>query len=288
MTIKEKINEYVKNRKLKEKNQILKEKLLTLIDEGYKEKVVMWAYNLVDDKWFLKEHSRRDEIIIEMAKARNIDTAYNVKYLAYDPKIIQNANFLEIVKVVAKGTNRNSLSVVYELNETISFENNENLLILDILLNSSIKYSNFLRLKEAGIFDRKDVKEITELVVQASTYESEDVVTDYLCDEVLDIDFELMEIINNYRSSSRLISLENNLFCDELFDDKEMRFLINETLKYFMDDENEKVELFSCLDLYNEETDPTIERELGKIYGRVLSLPHKEKVKTLQKIRKQL
>ena len=66
-----------------------------------------------------------------------------------------------------------------------------------------------------------------------------------------------------------------------------MRLFILETLEHFKN-KQEEVELFSCLELYDEENDPTIERELGQVYGEVLSMSHDKQIKTLKKLKKQV
>jgi len=111
---------------------------------------------------------------------------------------------------------------------------------------------------------------------------------DYITNEPFEIDYNYLKTLANYNSQSRLESLKFNLYSSEEFSDLELRHDILSTLRYFENNDTEEVELFSCFELYSEDTDPTIERELNQLYGDVLSLPHDNQVKMIKKLKKQI
>ena len=98
-------------------------------------------------------------------------------------------------------------------------------------------------------------------------------------------DIHIAEIIVSYRSLSRLVSVHDKMFNrhNGLLEDSRMRDLSLKTFEHFKDNPDSNAGLFGCLDLYEEETDPTIERQLGQIYGEVLSLPHHEQILALKR-----
>lgn len=119
-----------------------------------------------------------------------------------------------------------------------------------------------------------------------------------------DLEEKLLDIaktINAYQNygkldtaSSRMLGNNGLLAFEETYD------VSLETLKHFKDypgletrgwifkEEINPTELFSCVELYSQETDPTIEREIDFIAEGILEMPHEEGIKTLKKIKQMI
>jgi len=279
MTIQEKIDTYKEQRGFQEY-------LLTLIKEGYDRNAIMMAYRLVEQP-FLTRHPERNEIILAIAKAKNLDFAYYAKEIIFEPELEENENLLEIVKTIANAENTFTPNFLTELSTIPDFwDSKNNIETFKSIVNSQISYSNFINLVDANILFREDSKILLDLMSKEPPVK-ENTMVNYLKSETLEINPEILKIISEYISLERIHSLNFNLYKYEQFHDIKIRPFILETLEHFKN-KQEEAELFSCLELYDEETDPTIEREIGQVYGEVLSMSHDKQIKTLKKLKKQV
>jgi len=279
MTIQEKIDAFKNKRGFQEQ-------ILSLIKEGYDKDAVMMAYKLVEQD-FLTSNPKRKEIIITIAKAKSLDFAYYAREILYIPEIENSENSLEIVQIIANANNYLTPSILTEFSVTPNFwKNKNNLNILKTILNSDISYDDFIYLVDSGILFKEDACLILDILLTSS--QANNALMDYITNEPFEIDYNYLKTLANYNSQSRLESLKFNLYSSEEFSDLELRHDILSTLRYFENNDTEEVELFSCFELYSEDTDPTIERELNQLYGDVLSLPHDNQVKMIKKLKKQI
>lgn len=103
-------------------------------------------------------------------------------------------------------------------------------------------------------------------------------------------DVHIAEIIVSYRSLSKLVSAHDKMFGrkDGFLEEGSKRDIALKTFEHFREYPDDGKGLFGCIDLFKEETDPTIERQLGQIYGEVLSLPHNKQILALKRAKQSL
>lgn len=99
-------------------------------------------------------------------------------------------------------------------------------------------------------------------------------------------DIRVAEMIVSYSSLSKLVSAHEKMFGRQngFLEEGSKADISLKTFEHFQNYPDDGTVLFGCVDLFQEDTDPTIERQIGKLYGKVLSMPHSKQVLALKKV----
>lgn len=197
-----------------------------------------------------------DEIIKAVIESKNVQEAYTV---ARDSKILANENYVDFIKVAGKAD-------YTDLRE-----------IRALLLNNK------------NIYSSKEFFEIFKLFYEQKTFLKRQIMRSAVIkysvgqkdtSQMLNI----VKIISDYKSLSKLEISDYRIFRSFESLDTEMMTKKLETFEYFKDFE-EGERLFSCMELYDERTDPTIKREIESIADEISNMPKDMKLLTLSRAR---
>lgn len=283
--------------KLKEMNENLNKKTSVIIakkmmnnfmkGQGYLNYAM--ASILLDKK--LKNHPMRIQLVYVIDQAVDyLSIKEALKLLQYE-NIISNPQIVEIIELVSQ-TNYPQCLALCKIAIEFSETNEENMLEIMRLVSETedyncVKSAVNISLNNAFDFDTK-LKLISE-IVKGDIYTSTLITilaTEYR--EQLNGDLmEIAELVNLYKNHSKLESATTQMLGENgLLSNDNLRQTSIETLKHFSDYEDDETEMFGCIELFNEETDPTYEREYDIVQQELLDMPNKQRTKVFKLIRK--
>lgn len=283
--------------KLKEMNENLNKKTSVIIakkmmnnfmkGQGYLNYAM--ASILLDKK--LKNHPMRIQLVYAIDQAVDyLSIKEALKLLQYE-NIISNPQIVEIIELVSQ-TNYPQCLALCKIAIEFSETNEENMLEIMRLVSETedyncVKSAVNISLNNAFDFDTK-LKLISE-IVKGDIYTSTLITilaTEYR--EQLNGDLmEIAELVNLYKNHSKLESATTQMLGENgLLSNDNLRQTSIETLKHFSDYEDDETEMFGCIELFNEETDPTYEREYDIVQQELLDMPNKQRTKVFKLIRK--
>ncbi len=283
--------------KLKEMNENLNKKTSVIIakkmmnnfmkGQGYLNYAM--ASILLDKK--LKNHPMRIQLVYAIDQAVDyLSIKEALKLLQYE-NIISNPQIVEIIELVSQ-TNYPQCLALCKIAIEFSETNEENMLEIMRLVSETedyncVKSAVNISLNNAFDFDTK-LKLISE-IVKGDIYTSTLITilaTEYR--EQLNGDLmEIAELVNLYKNHSKLESATTQMLGENgLLSDDDLRQTSIETLKHFSDYEDDEIEMFGCIELFSEETDPTYEREYDIVQQELLDMPNKQRTKVFKLIRK--
>lgn len=283
--------------KLKEMNENLNKKTSVIIakkmmnnfmkGQGYLNYAM--ASILLDKK--LKNHPMRIQLVYVIDQAVDyLSIKEALKLLQYE-NIISNPQIVEIIELVSQ-TNYPQCLALCKIAIEFSETNEENMLEIMRLVSETedyncVKSAVNISLNNAFDFDTK-LKLISE-IVKGDIYTSTLITilaTEYR--EQLNGDLmEIAELVNLYKNHSKLESATTQMLGENgLLSNDNLRQTSIETLKHFSDYEDDETEMFGCIELFNEETDPTYEREYDIVQQELLDMPNKQRTKVFKLIRR--
>ncbi len=283
--------------KLKEMNENLNKKTSVIIakkmmnnfmkGQGYLNYAM--ASILLDKK--LKNHPMRIQLVYAIDQAVDyLSIKEALKLLQYE-NIISNPQIVEIIELVSQ-TNYPQCLALCKIAIEFSETNEENMLEIMRLVSETedyncVKSAVNISLNNAFDFDTK-LKLISE-IVKGDIYTSTLITilaTEYR--EQLNGDLmEIAELVNLYKNHSKLESATTQMLGENgLLSNDNLRQTSIETLKHFSDYEDDETEMFGCIELFNEETDPTYEREYDIVQQELLDMPNKQRTKVFKLIRR--
>lgn len=219
-----------------------------------------YIYDAIKETSILKNKNALKIMRIIAQKPEMYDEFF--RYVAFkkivkDNKTLSSDEIVEIAMICLKG-NENSLKEIIELSDKIDFLSREN--GIAILKRLSI---------EVFVPERYYMEDYLEYHNQGED------------------DLKVVKMIGKYASLSRLECAHSYAFSKQgkLLEDEVFGEVALETIEHFKDSNDEK-KLFSCFELYNEETDPTIKREVSAFEKRFFALNHKKQLETVEKIKK--
>jgi len=200
-----------------------------------------------------------DEIIKAVIDSENVQEAYTI---ARDSKILANENYVDFIKIAGKA----DYSDLREIRALLL--NNKN------IYSSKEFFEIFKSFYEEKTFLKRQI--MRSAIIKYSVNQKD-------ASEMLNI----VKIISDYKSLSKLEISDYRIFrCFESLDTEMMSKKL-ETFEFFKDSE-EGERLFSCIELYDERTDPTIKREIESIANEISNMPRDMKLLTLSRARTML
>ncbi|MCI9110541.1 MAG: hypothetical protein HFH47_01865 [Bacilli bacterium] len=238
----------------------------------------------------LKTHPQRIDLVYMIENSIDYLSAKQALELLKEDYIISNPNMLEIVKIVSQ-TNYPQSLILCEIARILSQENDEKMIeIMEII--STIQ--DYECVKKAAIvstdysFSADDRLKIITEIAKGDIYTSAlitTLATEY--NEPLNGDLlETAEVVNSYNCRSKLISAITRMLGEEgLLSNEETKEVSIATLKYFKDYPDNETEMFSCIELFNEQTDPTYQRTFDFMIDKLLQMSHEEREEVYDFIR---
>lgn len=295
LIIKDKINNV--KAKIKEMNENINKKTTVIITKKMINNVLKgqtylnhaMASILLNKK--LKKHPQRIELVYAIDKSIDYLSTKEALKLLHNDNIISNPQLLEIIQLVSKTTYPQCVALCFIAN-TFSQTNEENMLEIMELISQTEDYDcvkNAVSMATNSEQNAEEKLDLIKQIVKGDIYTStliKKLATDFK--EQINGDLlETAELVNLYKCRSKLESAvtqmlgENGLLSDENLREKSI-----ETLRHFKDYEEDETEMFSCIELYNEETDPTYDLEFDQAIMELEDMPNKQRTKVFRLIRR--
>ena len=232
--------------------------ILELIETFNNEEYFEVVYDVLQNGMILDSEYLID-ILKTVMSAKEKTGAWALKQLMSEPKLLKDERFPQILNILRTASNYGIVFIGRLIvNENILLRENA----LDIL--DSVK----------DIYPRSS-KAVKALLIKPS---------------IEGRDLQIVKVITAYKSLTKLISIEERVTTLEsgILENPEMKETAIKTIIHFKDHEESGTGLFSCLELFDEETDPTIERQLEQNKKRVLEMSHEDQIRVLQRERTML
>ena len=218
-----------------------------------------------------------------VASAQNYSAARCAFLAASNEDVLRQKNALEIVQIISQAKSTNVSLILKLLSKPDILNHEEKIRILTMF--SNCDYDNlsngFELIDDYAFLTREDGTSLIEMVSRASSNEKSDCITDYLIYHSLGKkDLFVSKMIADYQSISKLRKAYEYAFSEEanLLEDDNMKDIILQAIIHFKDYKEDGTKLFSCLELFDEETDPTVIRAINEIQNQFLNLPADEQL----------
>lgn len=239
----------------------------------------------------LKNHPMRIELVYAIEQSTGYYSTEEALKLLQNDYVISHPQIVEIIELVSK-TNYPQCLALCSIVTVFSQSKEENMLEIMKVISETEDYGcvkNAITVAFNNDFDSDTKFKLITEIVKGDIYTSTlitTLATDYR--EQLNGDLlETAKLVNLYKCHSKLESAtEQMLGEDGLLSDESLRQESIETLKHFVDYEDDETEMFSCIELFSEETDPTYEREFDIIQNELLNMPPKQRTKVFKLIRR--
>ncbi|MCI9084171.1 MAG: hypothetical protein HFH46_00970 [Bacilli bacterium] len=283
--------------KLKEMNEnlnkktsvIIAKKMMNNFMKGQRYLNYAMASILLDKK--LKNHPMRIQLVYVIDQAVDYLSIKEALKLLQDENIISNLQIVEIIELVSQ-TNYPQCLALCKIATEFSETKEENMLEIMRLVSETEDYNcvkSAVSISLNNEFDSDTKLKLISEIVKGDIYTSTLITilaTEYR--EQLNGDLiEIAELVNLYKNHSKLESATTQMLGEDgLLSDDDLRQTSIETLKHFSDYEDDETEMFGCIELFSEETDPTYEREYDIVQQELLDMPNKQRTKVFKLIRR--
>ncbi len=239
----------------------------------------------------LKKHPNRIELVYTIEKSIDYLSAKEALKLLQKENIISNPQLLEIIKLVSKTNYPQCLALCFIAN-IFSQTNEENMIEIMKLISQTENYDcvkNAVSIATDSQLDPEEKLDIINQIVKGDIYTStliKKLATDYKKQINGDL-VETAELVNLYKCRSKLQSAATQMLGENgLLSDENLRQQSIETLKHFKDYEDDETEMFGCIELYNEETDPTYDLDFDRTIQALEEMSNQQRTKVFKLIKR--
>lgn len=278
--------------------RILKEKKLKhnllgnakTIEERMKARL---AINLFKEKG-LEHLEDEEEIIMIIATAKNFIWARYTYDVITKTDILNEKDYLKLIRIIAQRPKLLDEFLRYQTFNAVTKDSKaltleEVIMLAKACLNASFENLTLIKSTSESVdfMKRENGVELVCMLAGEKCFPEVEYMSDYLkYHQLKGKDLHIVKMISEYLSLSRLeASYDIILKEDSLLEDDSLRDTALSTFEHFKDDEND-YKLFSCLELFSKESDPTVQREIKQIEEKIILMEHEKQIETLNVLRK--